>query len=204
MNFPVGSRHFLVEGVVRNDAEAIAASVEQPDEFVVIFDRHFQAVYGFLARRFGADAAPDLAAETFARALEARARYRPETPTALPWLLGIATRVGANERRREESRLRAYASAAGRADVVVDTTGDGLLESQVAAALARLKRGDRDAVLLLAWADLTYDEIAAALAIPVGTVRSRINRARRQLRDALAETPRGSGEPLPERECDRA
>jgi DNA-directed RNA polymerase specialized sigma24 family protein len=129
--------------------------------------------------------ASDIASETFARAFELRARYRPQTETALPWLLGIATRVAANERRREARRFRAYAAAASSA-----TTGEpGLPDGDVMAALGRVKRRDRDALLLHVWGDLTYDEIAAALEIPIGTVRSRINRARRQLREILALEP---------------
>jgi RNA polymerase sigma-70 factor (ECF subfamily) len=172
---------------VTTDAEAIAASVDEPDRFVVIFDRHVRAVYVFLARRYGADAAADLASETFSRAFERRARYRPDTPTALPWLLGIGTRVAANERRREARRFRAYAAAA-------EPAGHGELSApggEVIALLARLKRGDRDAFLLLVWGELAYDEIAAALEIPLGTVRSRIHRARQQLREALSAPPDG-------------
>ena len=124
------------------DAEAIAASLDEPERFVVIFDRHVRVVYRLLARRYGPDAAADLASETFARAFERRARYRPETPTALPWLLGIATRVAANERRREARQFRAYAAA-------LEPAGHGELaapDGDVLAALGRLKRGDRDAV----------------------------------------------------------
>ena len=171
---------------MRTDAEAIAASLEQPDEFVTIFDRHFQAVYRFLARRFGAAAASDLAAETFTRAFAGRARYRTQAPSALPWLLGVATRVGAGERRREARQLRAYASLPpGRVSGGEPAPPDDAL----LAGLRRLKPGDRDALLLFVWGELEYAEIAEALDIPVGTVRSRINRARGRLRDALSASP---------------
>jgi RNA polymerase sigma-70 factor, ECF subfamily len=191
VNFRGGSRQSIVEGVVRSDAETIAASVEQPDEFAVIFDRHIRAVYRFLARRYGSGAAADLAAETFARAFERRASYRLEMPSALPWLLGVATRVGANEHRREATQLRAYASVAAHEATHQGGEEAGTDTGAAVAALAALKRGDRDAFLLLAWGELAYDEIAAALEIPVGTVRSRINRARRQLRDALSAPAQG-------------
>lgn len=58
----------------------------------------------------------------------------------------------------------------------------------LASALARLSQGDRDVLLLVAWADLSYEEVAQALRIPVGTVRSRLNRARRKVREALGHT----------------
>jgi RNA polymerase sigma factor (sigma-70 family) len=168
---------------VRSDAEAIAASVDRPDEFVLIFDRHFAAVYRFVARRLGADAGGDIASETFTRAFAQRARYRPETPTALPWLLGIANRLAANERRREARQLRAYAKAASDETVDLEVGDRGAL----ADALGRIEPRDRDALLLFAWADLSYAEVAEALAIPVGTVRSRINRARSLMQAALVE-----------------
>ena len=56
----------------------------------------------------------------------------------------------------------------------------------LASALSTLGPGERDALLLHAWTDLTYEQIAEALAVPVGTVRSRINRARRVVRERLA------------------
>ncbi len=166
------------------DAEAIAASVEQPDEFVVIFRRYFQPVYRYVARRLGADAAGDIAAETFTRAFAQRARYRSQTASALPWLLGIATRVAAGERRREARQLRAFTT-------LPEPRTQGHFDGAVAdrdvllGALGGLDGRDRDTLLLFAWADLTYDEVADALGIPVGTVRSRINRARRRLQVAL-------------------
>jgi RNA polymerase sigma-70 factor (ECF subfamily) len=52
-------------------------------------------------------------------------------------------------------------------------------------ALAELSTGDRDVLLLIAWEGLSYDEVATALGIPVGTVRSRLNRARKQVREVL-------------------
>jgi RNA polymerase sigma factor (sigma-70 family) len=59
------------------------------------------------------------------------------------------------------------------------------VRARLSAALSRLSRGDRDVLLLVAWCDFSYEEVAAALGIPLGTVRSRLNRARRKVRDAL-------------------
>lgn len=93
--------------------------------------------------------------------------------------------------RTEQRRWRAYAAhAAGDAVAPAAPDLDARADASAAApaiatSLARLRRGDRDALLLLAWAELSYSEIAAALSIPVGTVRSRINRARRLLADDL-------------------
>ncbi|MEV6039546.1 RNA polymerase sigma factor [Nonomuraea sp. NPDC052116] len=65
---------------------------------------------------------------------------------------------------------------------------------RLAAALAKLGRGERDVLLLIAWGDLTYEETAQALRVPIGTVRSRLSRARRKVAHALGganpvETP---------------
>jgi DNA-binding CsgD family transcriptional regulator len=76
------------------------------------------------------------------------------------------------------------------------------IQRELAGALAGLSRGDRDVLLLVAWADFSYGEVAAALGIPVGTVRSRLNRARRKVREALGgQDPTSSREELVVRRC---
>jgi len=187
-----------VRSVVRpfeglSDAQMIAASATDPHAFEAVFLRHVSAMHRYVARRVGSSSADDIVAETFTRAFDQRHRYRNEYADARPWLLGIATNVMRHHHRSEATRLRAYAR------VGPDETSDGVELSAVSradasaaraalsAALVRLKRGDRDALLLMAWADLSYEEIAAALDIPLGTVRSRINRARRQLRELLQD-----------------
>lgn len=62
---------------------------------------------------------------------------------------------------------------------------------EVTRLIAELPAGEREVVLLYAWEDLSYDQIAATLEIPVGTVRSRLNRARRRLRELVADTGKG-------------
>jgi DNA-directed RNA polymerase specialized sigma24 family protein len=64
----------------------------------------------------------------------------------------------------------------------------------LAAALARLRAADRDTVLLVDWAELTYDQAALALGVPVGTVRSRLSRARRKIREALDDIDSAAAE----------
>ncbi len=176
-----------------DDGAVFAASLEQPQQFTLIFDRHYQSVYGYLSRRVGRAIADDLAAETFVRAFERRSAYDRSADRALPWLLGIAVNLLAHHRRSEARQLRALAaarvpdsgepfadSAEGRADAAA--TRASLLR-----ALEALDEYDREAILLYAWADLSYEEIATALGIPIGTVRSRLNRARRKMRASLEE-----------------
>ena len=169
------------------DADAIAASLRDPDAFVTIFDRHFDPIRGYIARRLGADPAADLTAETFARAFDSRKRYDLSRPDALPWLYGIASHVLRRHARDEQRRLRAYARIASQPQ---PTAGDGeLVDADVAAALDAMRPAEREVLFLFAWADLGYEEIAQALSIPVGTVRSRLARARAHAAAALAPRP---------------
>jgi RNA polymerase sigma-70 factor (ECF subfamily) len=167
-----------------DDGAVFARSVTDPEVFTIIFDRHYRSVYGYLSRRVGRAIADDLAAETFIRAFERRSSYRREAERALPWLLGIAVNLLAHHRRSEARQFRALAAAAG--SPVAATGPDGGASSErLVAGLEQLDDYDREALLLYAWAELKYAEIADVLGIPVGTVRSRLNRARRKLRQAL-------------------
>ncbi len=166
---------------VRSDAEVIERSLQHASAFAEIFDRHFPAVHAYAQQRAGIELADEVSAETFARAFDKRRRYDLARPDALPWLLGIATRILHRHWRSERRRLRAYERSAAPVGVWEPPTSAGLL-----AVAAGLPRRDRDALLLLAWAELSYEEIAVALDVPVGTVRSRIARARRVLHAALA------------------
>jgi RNA polymerase sigma factor (sigma-70 family) len=174
-----------------NDGAVIVESLAEPTRFAAIFDRHYGAIYAFVARRVGAELAADLAAETFARAFAGRRRYRTEmNSSARPWLFGIALNLLRHHHRTEARKLRAYARTG--VDSVLDATPD--VERRVdaeaagprlAAALAELRPAERDVLLLFAWADLPYADIAEALGLEVGTVRSRLSRARDRVRELL-------------------
>ena len=160
--------------------------------FAGLYDRHAGTIYRYAARRIGAGVADDVMSETFLVAFERRAAFDPTVGAALPWLYGIATTLMKKHARLEAASWRGM-TAAGAAEVIVDDI-EGL-ESRVDAeasvqriglALRRMAKRDRDALLLQAWADLSYEDIALALDIPVGTVRSRLNRARRVLREAIS------------------
>jgi RNA polymerase sigma-70 factor (ECF subfamily) len=156
---------------------------------------HFDTIYRFAKCRVGQDEALDIAAETFAQALRSASRQDIEKD-ARPWLFGIANNLIRHHRRTEERRIRAYAAVPRQGS---DTDGNPLEGEDIARAalveaLVRLDARDRDALLLLAWADLSYEEIAAALDVPVGTVRSRIHRARRVLRESVEASLLTGGE----------
>jgi len=171
------------------DGDVFARSVAEPEVFTVIFDRYYRPVYGYLSRRVGRVVADDLAAETFVRAFERRSSYDPRFERALPWLLGIAVNLLAHHRRSEARQFRALAASGGLEprESGEDAVGrvDADTTQRLIAGLEQLDDYDREALLLYAWGELKYHEIADVLGIPVGTVRSRMNRARRKLRQAL-------------------
>jgi RNA polymerase sigma factor (sigma-70 family) len=177
------------------DAEVIGRSLGCPEAFAVIFDRHAASVGRYLERRVGREVAQDLVGETFLAAFKGRSGYDRARPEARPWLFGIATRMLARHWRAEQRRLAVLAAVPaepphpGHEERVAAELAARQLRQPLVAALAALPVGDRDALLLVAWAQLTYAEVAAALEIPVGTVRSRLNRARRLVRARIGENP---------------
>ena len=181
------------------DAAVVAESLHRPERFAAIYDRYFAEIYRYVAGRLGPDVADDLAAETFTDAFRKRAQFQPSRGALRPWLYGIATNLVARHRRVEARRLTALARADRRATADADDLADladraaarvsaQQLRKPLAQALAQLPAHDRDVLLLVSLADLSYEEVAAALGIPAGTVGSRLNRARRKVRTALEET----------------
>jgi RNA polymerase sigma-70 factor, ECF subfamily len=175
---------------VRSDVECLARSLTEPNAFEPIFDRHFGAVHKYLHRRAGRDLADELAAETFAVAFERRATCRARG-SALPWLYGIATNLLRRRRRAEQRQLRAYGRSgvdrwADYEDEAAARVDGSSRDAELARALRAMRPRERDALLLYALADLSYEEIAFALEAPVGTVRTWLHRARETARRELA------------------
>ncbi|MFF2379329.1 RNA polymerase sigma factor [Streptomyces sp. NPDC058108] len=203
-------RAVVIDSTAGSDASVVERSWDDPDSFAVLFDRYADGIHRYVARRLGTEAADDLMAETFVIAFQRRRRYDLSRSHALPWLYGIATNLIGRHRRTEARRLRALSRAAstahaeGRgegeamADRVVARVGAERTRGSLAAALAGLSARNRDVLLLIAWGDLDYTEAADALGIPVGTVRSRLHRARRGVREAL-----GGSDPTTSREDER-
>jgi RNA polymerase sigma factor (sigma-70 family) len=174
---------------VPTDASLIARSRRDPEAFAALFDRHWAAIHGFCTARAGS-AGEDIAAEVFRTAFHRRGAYDLAHGQARPWLYGIATNLLREHfragQRRDRAMARAAAASAGRhGDEPLGRMEARLLGPELAAALGALPAADRDALLLLAWAELSYEEIARVFGVPLGTVRSRINRARRRIHEHL-------------------
>ncbi|RKS79553.1 RNA polymerase sigma-70 factor (ECF subfamily) [Actinomadura pelletieri DSM 43383] len=177
-----------------DDSAVLRSSLDEPERFGEIFDAYFAEIHGYAARRLGSDVASDVAAQTFLEAFRGRGRYDASRAAVRTWLYGIATNVIGKHRRAEVRGLRARArlkvveEADGHADRVDDRVSAEGLRGRLAGAIAGLSDGDRDVLLLVALADLSHQEVAAALDIPYGTVGSRLNRARKKVREALGGT----------------
>ncbi|MET8308433.1 RNA polymerase sigma factor [Micromonospora sp. NPDC005173] len=177
-------------GTAQSDAELISQAGRSPECFAAVFDRHYRHIYAYAARRLGRDLAEDVASETFLVAFDRRAGYDTTRADARPWLYGIASNLIARQGTAESRRYKMLAQL-GHGDRV-DTHDDAVgrldataVRGRLAAALARLPQPVRDVLLLVAWAGLNQNEAAAALDIPPGTARSRLHRARQEMRQAL-------------------
>ena len=175
-----------------DDAVIIRRSWDEPECFAELFDRHAPHIHRYVVRRLGREFADDLVADTFLAAFSRRHRYDLGRDDARPWLYGIATNLVRRHRRDEARRYRlaqlpAEPDVACHADRIVADVTAIAMRRQLGTALAGLAPRDLDVLLLIAWEQLTYEEVAAALRIPVGTVRSRLSRARKNVRKSLAE-----------------
>ncbi len=186
----------------RTDGEVIAASIAHPEQFEIIFERHYRAVLRFAVGRIGTSDGGDIAAEAFVRAFDRRARFKTDRESALPWLFGIAANIMRERARRRARRARAFeraASATIDAEIGGHFDGDAVdrvdavaRSHELQAALDILTDDEYQVLMLLAVGDMSYSDIAGHLAIPIGTVRSRIHRARAKARELL-----GSDESIP-------
>lgn len=178
-------------GACATDAQVITASRADPERFAAIFDRHADEIYRYAARRVGQLAAADVVSEVFLAAFRNRGRYETGRADARPWLYGITTKVISQHLRTETRRARALAAtpmprpAEFDVDEISDRVFAARLQPLLLGVLAGLSSADQELVLLVAWSALSYEQVAQALEIPVGTVRSRLHRVRAKVRHAL-------------------
>jgi RNA polymerase sigma-70 factor (ECF subfamily) len=163
----------------------------EPECFGALFHRHAETVRAFCARRTGElDAADDLVSIVFLEAWRRRDDVELVDGNALPWLYGVARRTiqhrwrTAVRHRRALARLPPPAAVTDHAEEVAARIDDERHLAQLRQTLARLRPAERDVLVLCVWQELSYADAAVALGVPVGTVRSRLSRARARL-DAL-------------------
>jgi RNA polymerase sigma factor (sigma-70 family) len=171
---------------VLSDARILGDSVSDPAVFSSLYERHLGTVASYVARRVGGELSEDLTAEVFVRAFRSRGVFRDDYGSALPWLLGIANNLIAGQRRAERRRLKALQRLA-TARPEPSETSIGVLAPDLVKELLRLPVADRDTLLLVVWGELSYAEASTALSVPIGTIRSRIARARQQLGAAIGQ-----------------
>ena len=173
-----------------SDADVIGRSLNEPEAFGLIYDRHAATLLRFLGRRAGAKVAEALVGELFRVAFERRKMFDASRESALPWLYGIGSNLLLKHRRGEARRLRASARMAAGLEAPSGRASAAALDarvlfSRVADVIEALPDGEREALLLFAWEELSYQSVAESLELPIGTVRSRLNRARAHLRELL-------------------
>jgi RNA polymerase sigma factor (sigma-70 family) len=179
---------------VRTYTEDLMAAADVPIDlrdrraFGQLFDRHVDRVHGFCLRRCGDwEAAQDLTSATFLEAWRHRDRVALTEASALPWLLGVAFNLSRNASRSQRrfqaavARLPRDEVSADHADAVAERLDDQRRVRDALEAVGRLSHDERSVIALVALGDLTYEEAARALHVPVGTVRSRLFRARRRI-----------------------
>ncbi|MFD7261188.1 RNA polymerase sigma factor [Streptomyces sp. NPDC059874] len=165
-----------------------------PEAFRELFAAHARLVYRHAVRTTGDRAlAEDVVSLTFLEAWRLRAKLRDEGGSPRPWLMGIATNVLRNTSRaarrydRALLRLPDPTAVPDFADELVGRLADAEQLAAAHLALGRLRRAEREVFTLVVWSGLGYAEAAEALGIPVGTVRSRLSRARDRLRRLAAQ-----------------
>jgi RNA polymerase sigma-70 factor (ECF subfamily) len=177
--------------------------------FGELFDAQARAVYQHGFRLTGDRIlAEDVVSTTFLQAWRLRGRIDADGASLRPWLLGIATNVVRNVNRKHRrdrdllARIRSRDEVPDFADDVAAHLDDARDLATIRAALASLRPAEREVIALCVWAELDYASAARALGVPIGTVRSRLSRARSRLarlrREPEATTRQvHSGRPIP-------
>lgn len=164
-------------------APPAGTGAEEPPDLDEAFERHAPALLRYAMARVGREAAKDVVAEAFARAFRDRHRFDPTRGTLVGWLYGFVVNALREQRRLDERDLRIRARLVPPHAEASPPAPDG---GAFLAAVGRLEPDDRELILLLAWAELSYEEIAQATGRTLPSVRARLHRLREQLRRELA------------------
>jgi RNA polymerase sigma-70 factor (ECF subfamily) len=178
-----------------NDAELWRLAARgDASAFGVLFERHSRAVYNFCFRRTGDwTVAEDLTSVVFLEAWRRRGEVRLKDGRALPWLLGVAVNVLRNRRRSERRHRAALERLPIQRAVDFADDADGRLDDELRMratlrTIAKLPRREQEVLALCVWPGLSYEDAALALNLPVGTVRSRLSRARVRVRELMSDS----------------
>jgi RNA polymerase sigma-70 factor, ECF subfamily len=174
-----------------SDVDLASGFKRDPELFSAVYDRYFHDIYRYVAGRLDTQVAEDVTAEVFLTAFGMRDRFDAARGSLRPWLFGIATNLVARHRRKEARHFKALERAPAEPtsesheNRVVTSVAAGRMRPQLVRALAGLSQGERDVVLLVALGQLSYEEVAEALGLSIGTVGSRLSRARKKLHHAI-------------------
>ncbi|MEJ5947009.1 sigma-70 family RNA polymerase sigma factor [Pseudokineococcus basanitobsidens] len=184
-----------------SDEDVLVRSLHRPVAFEELVRRHSAPVHGYLQRRSSAQIADDLLAETWLQAFASRGSYDPGRGPVRAWVFGVARHVlfaAQRQHRRahqEGSRSEAVTDPAPDWDAVDARLDAAATAPALRSGLASLTGPDRELLLLVVWEQLSPTEAAAVLDIPPGTARSRLHRARRQLRHHVSTPGPTVGDP---------
>jgi RNA polymerase sigma-70 factor (ECF subfamily) len=178
----------------RTDAQLLA---DGTSGLRILYERHFDALFRYVAGRVGRQAAEDVVAETFVIAFSRRAAFDPSHGSALPWLIGIATNLLRSQRRAERKHLATEPGRIdprGAPDLGLDDTlsrvDAAAVRGAVMRAVRRLAPSEREAFMVHALASLEGAELGVALGVSSSAAAVRLHRARTKLRAALEPTLR--------------
>lgn len=178
------------------DASVITRSRTHPAAFAELFDKYATRIARYAAAKVRACDVQDVVSDTFCIAFDKRDTFDTTYRSALPWLFGIAHNVVRNHTRRAHRAVPVGTDTLSALDTAQDPTDDTItrLDAKrdihtIRAALRTLPDTDAEPLILYAVANLSYSQIADTLDLPKGTVKSRINRARKTLETALTAGP---------------
>jgi RNA polymerase sigma factor (sigma-70 family) len=184
---PVGTGPRRARAEASDEVLLRASSNGDDRAFASLYERHARKIYNYLFRRLADwSEAEDLTAVVFLEAFRRRADAVAVDGELSPWLYGVATNVLRNRRRAQWRHRRLLAQLAGEPRTRTEADLHGRVEAteqmrSLLAGIRRLPRSQQDVVALCVWSGLSYEEAATALRVPVGTIRSRLARARASL-----------------------
>jgi RNA polymerase sigma-70 factor, ECF subfamily len=166
----------------------VADAIDRETRFRRLCETHTAAVTAYALRRVSRQDAADVVAETFLVAWRRLDEIQGE-PSALPWLYAVARRVLLSQQRatRRQHAIAERVAASERSAALPDE-GPSFGRGRLLEALAGLSEAEREVLMLAAWEELSSSEAAQVLECSATAFRIRLHRARRRLREHLAQS----------------